>query len=63
MDYQWEASKILTMMDMLGKAQVFEARKKALSSMTKETIEYEGLLLGGKLKITLEFDERKDGLG
>lgn len=47
-------------LEFLGKNEVFETRSEAIKNMTKTNIQAEGKLLGGKLTISLEFDERRN---
>lgn len=55
-----EIDAILGVLMYIGKDRALEARRKAMSNMTNESIETHGTLLGGKLTIKLEFENSND---
>jgi hypothetical protein len=45
---------------LLGKELVFMVRRIAQENQTQEAVKYDTLLLGGRLRVSLEFDFREE---
>lgn len=51
---------LVGVLEVLGREHVLDARAEALMKKQRTSVEYVGKLLGGKLRITVEFDGREN---